>query len=155
MPVNPQERQITSCRARAGQHARPSHKYCKVCANHAYALHTHPVHIGTVSIQWNVSFLKFQTISTCMYVIKKYYYNELCLPSPGMFKFNSPFYFSVEDNEPRMFPPPPTPPPPPPESTRFSNSNRTLFQPCASSFLIISKSSLNLPHSFSNTDAVS
>ena len=90
-----------------------------------------------------------------MYVIKKYYYNELCLPSPGMFKFNSPFYFSVEDNEPRMFPPPPPPPPPPPESTRFSNSNRTLFQPCASSFLIISKSSLNLPHSFSNTDAVS
>ena len=33
-PVKPQLRQITSCRARAGQHARPSHKHCKVCANH-------------------------------------------------------------------------------------------------------------------------
>jgi hypothetical protein len=37
VPVTPQERQITSCRARAGQHARPSHKHCKACANHAYA----------------------------------------------------------------------------------------------------------------------
>jgi hypothetical protein len=37
VPVNPQERQITSCRARAGQHARPSHKHCKACAKHAHA----------------------------------------------------------------------------------------------------------------------
>ena len=29
MPVTPQERQITSCMARAGQHAHPSHKHCK------------------------------------------------------------------------------------------------------------------------------
>ena len=35
--VKPQERQITSCRARAGQHARPSHKHCKACAKHAHA----------------------------------------------------------------------------------------------------------------------
>ena len=39
MPVKPQERQITSCRARAGQHARPSHKHCKACAKHAHAPH--------------------------------------------------------------------------------------------------------------------
>ena len=38
VPVKPQERQITSCRARAGQHARPSHKHCKACAKHAHAL---------------------------------------------------------------------------------------------------------------------
>ena len=37
VPVKPQERQITSCRARAGQHARPSHKHCKPCARHAHA----------------------------------------------------------------------------------------------------------------------
>ena len=37
VPVKPQERQITSCRARAGQHARPSHKHCNACAKHAYA----------------------------------------------------------------------------------------------------------------------
>ena len=36
MPVTPQERQITSCRARAGQHARPSHKHCKACDKYAY-----------------------------------------------------------------------------------------------------------------------
>ena len=36
-PANPQERQITSCMARAGQHARPSHKHCKACAKHVYA----------------------------------------------------------------------------------------------------------------------
>jgi hypothetical protein len=35
--VKPQLRQITSCRARAGQHARPSHKHCKPCAKHAHA----------------------------------------------------------------------------------------------------------------------
>jgi hypothetical protein len=29
--------QITSCTARAGQHARPLHKHCKPCANHAHA----------------------------------------------------------------------------------------------------------------------
>jgi hypothetical protein len=83
--VNPQERQITSCRARAGQHARTSHKHCKACAKHAHAPHTHPVHIGTVSIQWNFSFLKFQTTSTCahaahvdiMYRIKKYIMNSV------------------------------------------------------------------------------
>jgi hypothetical protein len=37
VPVKPQLRQITSCRARAGQHARPSHKHCKPCAKHAIA----------------------------------------------------------------------------------------------------------------------
>ena len=37
VPVKPQERQITSCMARAGQHARPSHKHCKPCAKHACA----------------------------------------------------------------------------------------------------------------------
>jgi hypothetical protein len=37
VPVKPQERQITSCRARAGQHARLSHKHCKACAKHARA----------------------------------------------------------------------------------------------------------------------
>ena len=36
MPVKPQERQITSCINRAGQHARPSHKHCKPCAKHAH-----------------------------------------------------------------------------------------------------------------------
>jgi hypothetical protein len=36
-PVKPPERQITSCRARAGQHARPSHKHCKACVTHAHA----------------------------------------------------------------------------------------------------------------------
>ena len=35
--MKPQERQITSCRARAGQHARPSHKHCKACAKHTHA----------------------------------------------------------------------------------------------------------------------
>ena len=35
--TKPQERQITSCRARAGQHARLSHKHCKACAKHAHA----------------------------------------------------------------------------------------------------------------------
>ena len=30
------KRQITSWRARAGQHARPSHKHCKPCAKHAH-----------------------------------------------------------------------------------------------------------------------
>jgi hypothetical protein len=35
--VKPPERQITSCRARGGQHARSSHKHCKPCAKHAYA----------------------------------------------------------------------------------------------------------------------
>ena len=35
--MKPQLRQITSCRARAGQHARPSHKHCKPCAKHVYA----------------------------------------------------------------------------------------------------------------------
>ena len=35
--MKPQERQITSCRARAGQHARPSHKHCKARAQHAHA----------------------------------------------------------------------------------------------------------------------
>jgi hypothetical protein len=29
--------QITSCTARAGQHARPTHKHCKPCAKHAHA----------------------------------------------------------------------------------------------------------------------
>ena len=33
----PQLRQITSCRARVGQQARPSHKHCKPCDNDAYA----------------------------------------------------------------------------------------------------------------------
>ena len=33
--MKPQERQITSCRARGGQHARPSHKHCKPCDKHA------------------------------------------------------------------------------------------------------------------------
>jgi hypothetical protein len=33
----PPERQITSCITRAGQHARPSHKHCKACVNHAHA----------------------------------------------------------------------------------------------------------------------
>ena len=37
VPVKPQLRQITSCRARGGQHARPSHKHCKPCAKHAHA----------------------------------------------------------------------------------------------------------------------
>jgi hypothetical protein len=37
VPVKPQERQITSCRARGEQHARPSHKHCKPCAKHARA----------------------------------------------------------------------------------------------------------------------
>ena len=37
VPVKPQLRQITSCRARGGQHARPSHKHCKPCAKHAPA----------------------------------------------------------------------------------------------------------------------
>ena len=37
VPVKPQLRQITSCRARAGQHARRSHKHCKPCAKHAHA----------------------------------------------------------------------------------------------------------------------
>ena len=37
VPVKPQERQITSCRARARQHARPSHNHCKACAKHAHA----------------------------------------------------------------------------------------------------------------------
>ena len=37
VPVKPQERQII---ARAGQHARPSHKHCKPCAKHAHAPHT-------------------------------------------------------------------------------------------------------------------
>jgi hypothetical protein len=37
VPVKPQERQITSCMARTGQHARPSHKHCKACAKHAHA----------------------------------------------------------------------------------------------------------------------
>ena len=37
VPVKPQERQITSCRARGGQHARPSHKHRKACAKHAHA----------------------------------------------------------------------------------------------------------------------
>ena len=31
------KRQITSWRARTGQHARPSHKHRKACANHAHA----------------------------------------------------------------------------------------------------------------------
>ena len=34
---NTQERQITSCINRGGQHARPSHKHCKACAKHAHA----------------------------------------------------------------------------------------------------------------------
>jgi hypothetical protein len=38
--VTPQERQITSCRAGGGQHARPSHKHCKACAKHAQARST-------------------------------------------------------------------------------------------------------------------
>jgi len=37
VPVTPREPQITSCRARAGQHARLSHKHCKACAKHAHA----------------------------------------------------------------------------------------------------------------------
>ena len=37
VPVKPQERQITSCIKRAGQHARPSHKHCEACAKHAHA----------------------------------------------------------------------------------------------------------------------
>ena len=36
-PVKPQQTKITSCRVRAGQHARPSHKHCKACAKHAHA----------------------------------------------------------------------------------------------------------------------
>ena len=36
-PVKPQERQITSCIIRGGQHVRPSHKHCKPCAKHAHA----------------------------------------------------------------------------------------------------------------------
>jgi hypothetical protein len=49
--------QITSCRARAGQHARPSHKHCKACANHAHAprprVHTglHDFHLVEFSHQ--------------------------------------------------------------------------------------------------------
>ena len=35
--MKPQERQITRCRTRAGQHARSSHKHCKPCAKHAHA----------------------------------------------------------------------------------------------------------------------
>ena len=37
VPVTPQERQITSCRARGGQHARPSHKDFEACAKYAHA----------------------------------------------------------------------------------------------------------------------
>jgi len=37
VPVKPQERQITSCMARAGQHAHPSHKHCKASAKHVHA----------------------------------------------------------------------------------------------------------------------
>jgi hypothetical protein len=35
--VKPQERQITSCMARGGQHVHPSHKHCKPCAKDAHA----------------------------------------------------------------------------------------------------------------------
>jgi len=38
--VKPQERQITSCLKRAGQHARPTYKHCKACAKHAHAPYT-------------------------------------------------------------------------------------------------------------------
>ena len=37
-PLKPQrKRQITSCLARTGQHARPSRKHCKACVIHAHA----------------------------------------------------------------------------------------------------------------------
>ena len=35
--MKPQERQITSCLRRTGQHARPSRKHCKACATHGHA----------------------------------------------------------------------------------------------------------------------
>ena len=57
MPVKPQLRQITSCKTRGGQHARPSHKHCKPCAKHAHAplprVHTglHDFHLMEFSYQ--------------------------------------------------------------------------------------------------------
>ena len=57
VPVKPQERQITRCRARGGQHARPSYKHCKACAKHAHAprprVHTglHDFHLVELSYQ--------------------------------------------------------------------------------------------------------
>ena len=57
VPVEPQLRQITSCMARAGQHARPSHKHCKPCAKHAHAprprarTHLHDFHLVEFSYQ--------------------------------------------------------------------------------------------------------
>jgi hypothetical protein len=53
VPVKPQERQITSCMARAGQHARPSHKHCKACAKHAHAPPPH-----TYALLWRRRNLK-------------------------------------------------------------------------------------------------
>ena len=56
VPVKPQERQITSCRARGGQHARLSHKHCKPCAKHAHAPLPRGrirLHVCIVSIMWN------------------------------------------------------------------------------------------------------
>ena len=51
MPVEPQLRQITSCRARAGQHARSN------TANRAPNMLMHhghvPVHVRRISILWN------------------------------------------------------------------------------------------------------
>ena len=57
VPVKSQLRQITSCMARGGQHARPSHKHCKACAKHAHAprprVHTglHDFHLVEFSYQ--------------------------------------------------------------------------------------------------------
>ena len=62
--MKPQDRQITSCLGRAGQHARPSHKHCKACAKHAHApplrartrwYKFHQVELSnrTSPVQWN------------------------------------------------------------------------------------------------------
>ena len=54
VPVTPQDRQITSCRARAGQHARPPHKHCKPCAKHAHVPRPRTVPVCKISILWNL-----------------------------------------------------------------------------------------------------
>ena len=52
--MKPQERQITSCMARARQHARPSHKHCKACAKQMRMHHGHvSIPVCTISILWN------------------------------------------------------------------------------------------------------
>ena len=79
-PVKPQLRQIiTSCRARAGQHARPLHKHCKACAKHArapwprafctrlYGFHFHWVHVAE-SYQPMYLYMSGTNVYTCMYM---------------------------------------------------------------------------------------